>query len=667
MAYELQKKYPDNFSEDIISTIEDLTLQSGTQPFLQGSGRLKLNYPSDFDLAQYTPVNKNIIPDFKSVINKLLKRKNVYIADIKSGEIPFLKVIPTDTNEINYNERREGFIIKLNELYKNGCIDKEEFNESISILKPDLKNMDISIVKHYIRFEIIRWKPQDILKGFVVYRTHKVPLNKYLFGDNTTKIDTIIWVNGIRYTECSMIYFFLLNGKPTNSMATEYIETIKNEIPYLLYKKRYMKICKRINNLETYSENPNEKILEQFYKLFNSDLSLLNQVLGDIAVLKYLIENINHIPKEKFEFEIDQMKYRLGNMTNSQYLNKEDIVTKLLNELENDVVDISIIDKLETLLRNILEPEVFKIMKKMRLFPIPDKFMPDDFKKNIPMPDEGGIYSDFLFRGGQFKMVGGKLKVKHLKEILNASYSKTPKETIDDFVLDKQLSNSYAKVYHNPKTGQTVIAHKGTQGLLDWGNNIVYGLFGKTGYKLTPRFRNAKKVQEETVKKYGFKELTTVGHSQGGLNAEILGQKGKEVITLNKATRPFANKKGEKQYDVSTTGDVVSKLNPFQGKSKKDISIKSKTYNPITEHVLPVLEGLNEEEELGEGQSIIKMKKKDFIKEHKELIPILEKGTKKQRMKEGMKQEKELKEYMGKGMKGDISAELKRVFDNIIS
>jgi hypothetical protein len=291
--------------------------------------------------------------------------------------------------------------------------------------------------------------------------------------------------------------------------------------------------------------------------------------------------------------------------------------------------------------------------------------MPTDFKMNILMPSEGGIYSDFLFGGAEHKIVGGKLKVKHLKEILNSSYSKTPQAQIDDFVLDKQLSNAYAKVYHNPKTKQTVIAHRGTQGLLDWGNNIVYGLFGKTGYKLTPRFRNAKKVQEATVKKYGYKELTTIGHSQGGLNAEILGQKGKEVITLNKATRAFSNKQGEKQHDVSTTGDVVSKLNPFQKKTKNVVSIKSKSYNPIKEHVLPVLEGLDEEMEIGEGQSFVKMKKKDLIKEHKDLIPILKMGTKKERMKEGLKQEKELKEYLGKGT-GDISGELKKAFQKII-
>jgi len=246
-------------------------------------------------------------------------------------------------------------------------------------------------------------------------------------------------------------------------------------------------------------------------------------------------------------------------------------------------------------------------------------------------------------------LLGGKLKVKHLREILEASYSDKPPNEIDDFILDKKLSNAYAKVYHNPKTNQTVIAHKGTQGLLDWGNNLVYGLLGRTGYKLTGRFKNAQKVQNATEEKYGTKELTTVGHSQGALNAELLGQKGKEVITLNKATRLLGNKKGKNQYDISSTGDIIHKLNPAQTSSKKDISIKSKTNNPVKEHLIPVLEGLDQEMLIGKGKTVI-MKKTDLIKEHNELIPILKYGSKKQRMKEGMKQEKELKQIkMGKG------------------
>lgn len=250
--------------------------------------------------------------------------------------------------------------------------------------------------------------------------------------------------------------------------------------------------------------------------------------------------------------------------------------------------------------------------------------------------------------GEGMKVIGGKLSVKNLKALLKASYDEKPPEKINDFILDSKLSTKHVKVYHNPINQQTVIAHRGTKEWYDWFNNAVYGAFGKTGYKLTARFKESQRVHNATIAKYGVKNLSTIGHSQGSIASEILGQEGKEIITLNKATRPFSNVKGKKQYDISTTLDPVSKLNPFQGKSKKDISIKSKSSNPIKEHLLPVLEGLDEETEIGEGQrrKRICMKKTDLIKEHKELIPILERGTKKERMKEGKKQEKELRQYL---------------------
>ena len=250
--------------------------------------------------------------------------------------------------------------------------------------------------------------------------------------------------------------------------------------------------------------------------------------------------------------------------------------------------------------------------------------------------------------GEGMKVSGGKLSVKNLNALLNASYDENPPERINDFILDKKLSTKHVKVYHNPVNQQTVIAHRGTKEWYDWFNNAIYGAFGKTGYKLTNRFRESQRVHNATISKYGVKNLSTIGHSQGGIPSEILGQEGKEIITLNKATRPFANVKGKKQYDISTTLDPVSKLNPFQGKSKKDISIKSKSYNPIKEHLLPVLEGLDENTEIGEGQrqKRVCMKKSELIKEHKELIPILKRGTKEERMKEGRKQERELRLYL---------------------
>lgn len=53
----------------------------------------------------------------------------------------------------------------------------------------------------------------------------------------------------------------------------------------------------------------------------------------------------------------------------------------------------------------------------------------------------------------------------------------------------------------------------------------------------------------------------------GRLQAELLGKNGHEIITLNKATRPFTNSTHDNQYDVRAKGDVVSSFNFFAKKT----------------------------------------------------------------------------------------------------
>ena len=198
------------------------------------------------------------------------------------------------------------------------------------------------------------------------------------------------------------------------------------------------------------------------------------------------------------------------------------------------------------------------------------------------------------------KVEGGRIAAPEFKSLIDASYD--PKQTqVGDYILDKQLSTGTSKVYHNPATGQVVVAHKGTEGITDWGNNAVYALGGKSAYKMTPRYKEAKKVQKKAEKKYGSQNVSTIGHSQGGLQAELLGGKSKEIITLNKATRPFESNKNKNQFDVRSKGDVVSAANPFGKKTSKDIEIKSGSYNPLTEHSSGVLDKLDDDLMIGQG------------------------------------------------------------------
>ena len=207
-----------------------------------------------------------------------------------------------------------------------------------------------------------------------------------------------------------------------------------------------------------------------------------------------------------------------------------------------------------------------------------------------------------LFGGGvpTNEISGGALKASELKALLKASYSGEKK--VGDFVLDKRLSTQTSKVYYNPTTQQTVVAHKGTEGLTDWMNNIAFAVGGRWLYEKTDRFKEAERVQRGAEAAYGTDNLSTIGHSQGALQSEILGQKGKEVITLNKPSRPFEKSASSKQTDIRTERDPVSIF------TDPDITIESESWNPLTEHSTDVLDRLDPERMIGEGLKSVNQK-----------------------------------------------------------
>lgn len=193
---------------------------------------------------------------------------------------------------------------------------------------------------------------------------------------------------------------------------------------------------------------------------------------------------------------------------------------------------------------------------------------------------------------------GGSLQVKDVKDILHKSYEKDLNDS-GDFQIDRSLSGQRAKVYHNPKTGQTVVAHKGTQGIHDW---ITDGAYFTTGYK-SNRFKHAEKIQKQAEEKYGKENVSTIGHSLGAELTKTYGNNSKEMIAYNRPIAPSEvfTKKSNKLTDIRTTNDPVSLLSPLTTKNGKEVSINSKTYHPLAEHKVKNLEMLDQNMVVGEG------------------------------------------------------------------
>jgi len=183
------------------------------------------------------------------------------------------------------------------------------------------------------------------------------------------------------------------------------------------------------------------------------------------------------------------------------------------------------------------------------------------------------------------------MKSRDIKNILDASYQKNPPSKINGYKLDKDLTTSTAKVYYHPIKNEAVVAHRGTQGLLDWKNNIAY-LTGN--YKRTDRYRQGVAVQNKAEDKYGKKNISTLGHSQGSIIAREVGGDTKQIINVNPAYKFETPKKNE--YNIRSSSDIVSGLyapvSAIRG-NKKDITIPSqKPTDIIGEHSYNILDRL---------------------------------------------------------------------------
>lgn len=189
-----------------------------------------------------------------------------------------------------------------------------------------------------------------------------------------------------------------------------------------------------------------------------------------------------------------------------------------------------------------------------------------------------------------FKNTNVHMDRKDLKGLLDETYrkGKGANENYGDYQIDKELSTGRAKVYYNPTTGKTVVAHRGSTNLQDWKENFNYTVGIKRKGKA---YKKSEAVQKAAEAKYGTNNLETIGHSKGALHAQSLGQKGL-VQTVNKPVNIRDMSKivvPHTQIDYKSVRDPVSFLRKFQKGNAAKV-IKSTTYNPLKEHAVDVLD-----------------------------------------------------------------------------
>ncbi len=128
---------------------------------------------------------------------------------------------------------------------------------------------------------------------------------------------------------------------------------------------------------------------------------------------------------------------------------------------------------------------------------------------------------------------------------------------------------------------QPLILHRGTSTVKDIIDDglVAIGL-GKYGH----RYKNARRLTKKVEDKYK-QPAHAVGHSYGGWLAENSGASG-NTLTYNKAVGlgDIGRKKTNRQQDVRTRGDIVSRLSTTQRTNTELVRNKHFLKNPLTAH-----------------------------------------------------------------------------------
>lgn len=382
----VKRKLPEDFASDVVDVLSKMSFTNLLSLRLMGSGSLKAQlYAGDYDAFEVVPV-KSIaatVKKFQSIVRTLLDRKNTYVGDIKCGSVDEWKVMDGTIEQgrvVGYNAT--AVKKKVEALFEQGVIGREERNSAMEKVKTTPTPMEFLELKRDLRYHLVRWTPQEVLRGHKTLRDgRKFTLAEGFQTPTITKLDVVAWVQGNRFTDFSCIYEFHKGKTVLNPAMVDIVEGLKTNVYELYYEKDYFKMAKRMFALSrVIGAYPLLSVLSQ---LFNGDLGRIYVVYGDIGTLEFLLENEGSIPKEKVQFEIDQFRNRLANVTLPKYLANEDTITEVIQKASNPLLYVQNHAQLLRLLRQ-LKSQLYAFLTSYsadflaqhRLLPPPSQLLP---------------------------------------------------------------------------------------------------------------------------------------------------------------------------------------------------------------------------------------------------------------------------------------------------
>ena len=165
---------------------------------------------------------------------------------------------------------------------------------------------------------ILRWKPEDIKRGWVkMIDGQKKWLKDAVLDKTITKIDLLGKV-GNQFVEVSENYTIKTKSGKSNNVPTtdeEIMETFEDEI-HLYSKNNAFKALKRLfAALKLDGEKGNKQALDSLVEFFNSNIGYLNKIRNELGILEMILTQDFRKPKWKdIEANLQYIKEQVSNI-----------------------------------------------------------------------------------------------------------------------------------------------------------------------------------------------------------------------------------------------------------------------------------------------------------------------------------------------------------------
>lgn len=348
------KTFPDNYSTRVLDIISAASMSGLKGINILGSASIRSQlYSGDFDVNN--TVNMKSIHAVEEALKTIIKRLRpiCYIGDIKIGELkeyqPFRPgAFVVDTVIQNFSIKESQSVIDAIPAY---AITPKERSDALELLENATTPFGFVTAKKEIKFHILRWKPDQILAGEMVYRGVRVTLADAIKSGGMIKLDLAFNYNN-RFIEAGIVYTLSINGKRITAPEQPLVLSLAEDFLYYSTTDPF----KALKRLFSYAKLiKDKKTISVLVPILNSDLGRLYQILGDLKVLKGLLERPSP-PIEDIRYQIDDMRARMGNIYSTKMiLDKEsNIISDLKQILRSPSLSTSKIDKLISFLQEIM-------------------------------------------------------------------------------------------------------------------------------------------------------------------------------------------------------------------------------------------------------------------------------------------------------------------------